>query len=126
MDNPRLQRPLMLYDGDCGFCTTSALATRSKWFRSEVTVTPFQRADLVVHNLTVDKCGESLHVVDNDGGVHVGSDAVAVVLRESRFPWPLVGRALRLPGMRWVAQRAYAAVARNRHKLPGGSPACEL
>lgn len=118
--------PLMLYDGDCGFCTRSALASRGPWFRARVAVRPFQRVDLVVHNLTVDKCGETLHVVDNDGGIHVGSDAVAVVLRESRLPWPAVGAFLRLPGVRWVAQRAYAVVARNRHKLPGGTAACEL
>lgn len=118
--------PLMLFDGDCGFCTRSALASRGRWFRARVDVRPFQRVDLVVHNLTVDKCGETLHVVDNDGSVHVGSDAVAVVLRESRFPWPIIGAFLRLPGVRWVAQGAYAIVARNRHKLPGGSAACEL
>ncbi|MDO5675872.1 MAG: DUF393 domain-containing protein [Propionibacteriaceae bacterium] len=116
----------MLYDADCGFCTTSALASQGKWFRSRVDAVPFQRADLVVHNLTVDKCAESLHVVDIDGGVHVGSDAIAVVLRESRLPWPVVGAVMRLPGVRWGAQKAYAAVAKNRHKLPGGTAQCQL
>ncbi|MBB1483117.1 DUF393 domain-containing protein [Tessaracoccus sp. MC1865] len=126
VDNPRLTRPLVLYDEDCGFCTTSALATQTPWFRAQVTVTAFQRVDLAVHNLTVDKCAESLHVVDIDGSAHVGSDAVAVVFRESRFPWPLVGGVLRLPGIRWVAQKVYAIVARNRYRLPGGTAACRL
>lgn len=126
VENSWPARPLMLYDGDCGFCTSTALASRGGWFRARVEVKPFQRADLVVHNLTVDKCGETLHVVDNDGSVHVGSDAVAVVLRESRWPWPVVGAVLRLPGVRWVAQKAYGLVARNRHRLPGGTPTCQL
>lgn len=126
VDNTRPTRPLVLYDGDCGFCTTSALAAHSRWFESKVDVSPFQRVDLAVHRLTVDKCGETLHAVDADGRTHTGSDAVAVVLRESRLPWPLLGGALRLPGVRWAAQRIYALVARNRHRLPGGSPTCEL
>ena len=116
----------MLYDGDCGFCTASAHAARGRWFRARVEVRPLQRADLVVHSLTVDKCVETLHVVDGDGGIHVGSDAVAVVLKHSRLPWPLIGAVLRLPGVRSAAQKAYAVVARHRHRLPGGTPACEL
>lgn len=126
VDNRRPPQPLVLYDGDCGFCARSVALTRGRWFRAGVAVEAFQRADLLVHNLTVDKCAEVLHVVDTDGVVHVGSDAVAVVLRESRLPWPAVGAVLRLPGVRRLAQLGYAAVAKRRHKLPGGSAACEL
>ncbi|GAA4895983.1 hypothetical protein GCM10025789_12050 [Tessaracoccus lubricantis] len=126
VDNSRPAKPLVLFDEDCGFCTTSAQASQTSWFRAQVAVIAFQRVDLTVHNLTVDKCAESLHVVDTDGSIHVGSDAVAVVFRESRFPWPIVGAALGLPGLRWVAQRVYAVVAANRYRLPGGSAACKL
>lgn len=125
VDNSRGALPLVLFDGDCGFCASSVAVMRGRWFRARVTATPFQRVDVSVHNLTVDKCGESLHVVD---GVHVhtGGDAIARILRNARCPWPAVGVVLGLPGVRWVTGRVYALVARNRHRLPGGTPSCEL
>ena len=70
VDNRRPPQPLVLYDGDCGFCARSVALTRGRWFRAGVAVEAFQRADLLVHNLTVDKCAEVLHVVDTDGVVH--------------------------------------------------------
>ena len=51
---------------------------------------------------------------------------VATVLRASRGPWPVVGQLLRLPGVRRVAGWGYAVVARNRHRLPGATAACEV
>jgi predicted DCC family thiol-disulfide oxidoreductase YuxK len=38
----------------------------------------------------------------------------------------LLGRLIRLPVMRTVAAAAYHLVANNRHRLPGGTPACRL
>ena len=118
--------PLVLYDADCGFCTVSVRAAQGRWLRARIEATPYQSADLVVHRLTVDKCAAALHCVEPDGRVSVGADAVATVLLASRNPWPLVGRLLRLPGVRRVAGFAYAVVARNRHRLPGATAACEM
>jgi predicted DCC family thiol-disulfide oxidoreductase YuxK len=64
--------------------------------------------------------------VDVDGRTQAGHCAVASVLRASRRPWPVLGRAMLLPGVSWVAARVYGWVAANRHRLPGGTPACAL
>lgn len=120
------KRSLLLLDGDCGFCQKAAEAARSTLFRSTLTAAPFQRVGLDEFGLTPQCCEETLHVIDPRGGVRTGSDAVAEVLLASRFPWPLLGRALYLPGLRRLAQGIYARVARNRHRLPGGSAACRL
>lgn len=126
MDNTWPAVPLVLYDADCGFCTASVRAAQGRWVRAAIDATPFQSADLVVHRLTVDKCAEALHCVEPDGRVTVGAEAVATVLLASRDPWPFVGRLLRLPGLRRVAAWGYAVVARNRHRLPGATAACEM
>lgn len=120
--------PLVLFDADCGLCTTSARSLHGPVFRARVKTDAFQRVDLSALGLTVDKCGETLHVIDRAAGdaVFTGSDAVARVLRASRLPWPLVGWALALPGIRRLAGWVYGVVARNRHRLPGGSASCEM
>lgn len=117
-------RPLVLFDGDCGFCAASVRVMRGRWFRAEVTAEPFQRVDLTVHGLTAERCEESLHVVDGTR-VFVGGAAIARTLRASRGPWPVVGAAMTVPGIRWVVERCYRLVARRRHELPGGTAACE-
>lgn len=117
---------LVLYDADCGFCAASARAMTGRAFRADAEARAFQAVDVGRFGLTVDKCGEKLHVVDRAGRVYAGGAAVAAVLRRSRLPWPAVGWAMGLPGVRVVAEWAYAVVARNRHRLPGGTASCEL
>ncbi len=125
VETPERALPLVLFDGSCGFCGTAVRILRGRWFKARVEAVPFQRVDLSVHNLTVDKCEETLHVVDGSE-VFTGGEAIARILRSSRLPWPVVGAVLRLPGLRWLTGKVYAVVARNRHKLPGGTPACEM
>lgn len=119
-------RGLLLFDADCGFCTRSAGWAEGPVLRSTLTKLAFQRAPLSELGLDPAKCAEALHVIGHDGRVHVGSDAVAEVLLTSRLPWRPLGWLLRLPGLRRLAQFGYAIVARNRHRLPGGTAACSL
>lgn len=126
VDNVWPAVPLVLFDADCGFCTASVRVAQGPLLRARIDATPYQSTDLLVHNLTVDKCAEALHCVDTDGGVAVGSDAVAMVLLASRGPWPVAGHVLRLPGVRRVAGWVYAVVAGNRHRLPGATESCAL
>jgi predicted DCC family thiol-disulfide oxidoreductase YuxK len=48
------------------------------------------------------------------------------MLGSAGFGWRIAGRVLLLPGVSWIAARAYRSIARNRHRLPGGTPACQL
>lgn len=116
--------PLVLFDRDCGFCTRAASFMTGPWVRADVASTPLQNIDLTAHGLTVDKCLETLHVVDGES-VFTGSAAIARVLRAGRLPWPLVGAVLVAPGVRRLGRGVYALVARNRHRLPGGTSSCE-
>lgn len=60
------------------------------------------------------------------GAVRSGHAAIAAMLGTAGPLWRPLGRFLLLPGVSALAARAYALVAANRHRLPGGTPACKL
>lgn len=126
VNNVDERRGVMLFDQDCGFCTRAATAATGKFFRTSIEPVPLRSANLEELGLDIHSCEQVLHVVDYEGRIYQGSDAIATILRNSRWPWPLVGGIALLPGIRWVAQRGYRLVAKNRHKLPGGTTSCTL
>ena len=117
-------RPILLFDGDCGFCTTSARFAER--IAPTVDVVPFQLADLGSLGVTEDAAATELHLVEPGGTVSRGSDAVARTLMAAGRGWPIVGRVLLIPGLRALAQWVYRLVAANRFRLPGGTPACRI
>ncbi|XVX19205.1 thiol-disulfide oxidoreductase DCC family protein [Actinomycetota bacterium] len=119
--------PLLVFDGDCGFCTRSA-EVAERWVRRPegYAVQPWQRLDLEALGLTAEECDEALQFVGADGRVSAGSDAVAAALRAGRLPWRPLGLLLAAPPVRPVAGRVYRWVAAHRHSLPGGTPACRM
>jgi predicted DCC family thiol-disulfide oxidoreductase YuxK len=117
--------PVLLYDGECGFCSSSARLLR-RLVRRLPAVEPYQTTELGPLGVTADQCREALHWVGADGRVCTGADAVAQVLVDAGRGWRIIGRLLRLPGIRAGAAVVYRSVARNRHRLPGGTPTCSL
>ena len=117
-------RATLLYDGDCGFCTSSArLAAR---IAGDVTVVPYQQADLDALGVTSQEAAEALQWVGPDGSVSAGAEAVARLLLAAGPIWSPFGRLLLLPGIRRIAARFYRVIATNRSRLHGGTPACRL
>lgn len=74
--------------------------------------------------LTPQECGDALQWVDIDGVVSSAERAVVEALRHAGIPWSTLGNTLSLPGIRALSGYAYRWVARNRDRLPGGTPAC--
>ncbi len=121
-------RPVLVFDGDCGFCTTSARVLSQRLRRSpgDYAVEPWQVLDLEALGLTVAQCDQSVQWVGADGRREHAEGAIGRALLASR-PWvrPL-GAVLLLPVVRPLAGVVYRWVSRNRHRLPGGTPACAL
>lgn len=115
----------MLYDGDCGFCTSSARLVPRLGCRAEVV--PWQRwPHLGEHGITEEAAGEALHAV-SDGEVLVGHQAVAGVLHTSRYlPVRLAGATIGSRLVSPLAARVYTWVAAHRGSLPGGTPTCAI
>jgi predicted DCC family thiol-disulfide oxidoreductase YuxK len=127
MDQPAkpAPRPVVVFDGDCAICTTLAGVIERR-LRPPAAVQPWQRLDLAAYGLTEAQCLEALQYVDGDGKIYSGELAVARLLRASR-PWARpAGWLIGLPGVRRVAGLVYRWVARNRSRLPGGTPACSV
>lgn len=119
-----MTRGILVFDGDCGFCTWSA-ARIDRWAGGQLDVVPWQRTDLAALGLTEAQCSIAVQYVDADG-VASGGAAVARALRRCRQPWRTVGAVLALPWLGPVVERGYVVVAANRHRLPGATPACAL
>ena len=128
----RRGRPELIYDGDCGFCTASASWLSRRWSGTDAPrAIPWQElsADRIGQlQLSPEDLAGSAWWVDGDGDgdcVEGGSRAIAHGLSASHGHWAVVGRILLVPPISWVAPLGYRVVARYRHLLPGGTPACK-
>lgn len=117
----------LIFDGDCGFCTSSARAIARVLPRA-TRIIPWQRivGELASHGLTPAEANESVWWIADDGSTSHGSRAIAEALETSSAPLRLAGRAMGSRAIQPVAEGVYRIVARNRHRLPGGTPACRL
>ncbi|MEO7061514.1 MAG: DCC1-like thiol-disulfide oxidoreductase family protein [Lapillicoccus sp.] len=120
-------RPVLVFDGDCGFCTTSARFVR-RWVdrRDRYAVMPWQQLDLAAYGLTEARCSEAAQFVADDGTIGAGHEAIAMTLRHGAPGWRPIGHLVEAPGVRWLSARAYAWIADHRYALPGGTPACAV
>ncbi|AXK32279.1 DUF393 domain-containing protein [Streptomyces armeniacus] len=117
--------PVLVYDGDCGFCTTSVRFAERR-LRPRCAATPWQFADLEALGVTRERAEHEVLWVTPPGTVYGGAQAVAKVLLSAPRAWPLLGGALMLPPVRWPAHGLYRLIARNRHRMPGGTAACAV
>lgn len=120
--------PTLVFDGDCGMCTTLA-GFVERYVRAadgDFEVAPWQRLDLATLGLTPAQCEEALQWVLPNGMQFAAQDAVARVLLRGYLWWRPFGLVLMLPGVNQLAGMVYRWVAANRHRLPGGTPACSL
>ncbi|MGZ4639740.1 MAG: thiol-disulfide oxidoreductase DCC family protein [Actinomycetes bacterium] len=118
----RRPRPVLLYDGACGFCTRSVEAAIAR-LDVDADYEPFQTADLTSLGVSRAEAAHSVQWVAPDGRIGHGSDAAARLLVANGGAWSLLGRLLLAPPASWVAEVVYRAVARSRHLLPGVTPA---
>jgi predicted DCC family thiol-disulfide oxidoreductase YuxK len=87
---------------------------------------PWQFTDLAALGTTVERATTEVLWVRPDGSIAGGAAAFAAWLRYRGGPYGPVGAAMTAPGVRSLAALVYRFVARNRDKMPGGTPACAL
>jgi predicted DCC family thiol-disulfide oxidoreductase YuxK len=116
---------VLVFDGDCAFCTTCADFVRKR-LPTNAAVVPWQFADLTALGTTAERAQRELLWIQPPGRVDGGADAVAGLLIDCGGGWRLLGQLMRLPLLNRIADLLYQLVAANRHRLPGGTPACAL
>lgn len=112
--------PTLIFDGECGICQQS-VAILKRWDREHVLrFVPFQdEASVARFGIELPALAAAMHLILPDGRVYPGADAVPELLRllpGKRWFAPL----FRIPGVRPVARRIYAWIARRRHCLVRG------
>jgi predicted DCC family thiol-disulfide oxidoreductase YuxK len=115
---------VLVFDGDCAFCTSCARLLERIGPRAEIVA--WQVANLDELRVTAAQATEAVRWVELDGTVRSGHAAIAAALDAAGWPWRLAGRAILLPGISFLAAASYRLIARNRHRLPGGTPACAI
>ncbi len=110
--------PVLVYDGDCGFCTWVA-SRGARVLPAPVDIVPFQQADLPSLGLSRPEVETAVQWVSPGLAPLAGHRAVAAWLVASGFPWSVLGRAMVLPGLSWLFGRIYHVIAVNRYRIPG-------
>jgi predicted DCC family thiol-disulfide oxidoreductase YuxK len=117
--------PTLVFDGDCGFCTTVARHFEKRSF-TPLTIVPWQRANLASLGLTAEQTAAEVYLV-TENGAFAGAECFAELMRIQGDPFHrVVAWGMRLPWIRQLSAWGYKLVAKNRHRLPGGTPACEM
>jgi len=118
-------QPTLIFDGDCGFCTTSA-NWAVKHSRTPIVAHPWQFTDVTAYGLLEPQAAEKVWMVV-DGERFGGSDAIAKwLILQKRWYATIAGNIMLIPPFCALFGLAYRVVAKNRHRLPGGTPACKL
>jgi predicted DCC family thiol-disulfide oxidoreductase YuxK len=118
-------KPVLIFDGDCGFCTTTA-----NWIEKNslipIEIQPYQWAKLADFGLTEEEAAAKVQLLVG-GKVFAGHHCMAkLLLIQPNALLKLLGAVMVMPGVDPISAKVYDWVAANRHKLPGGTPACKM
>jgi predicted DCC family thiol-disulfide oxidoreductase YuxK len=109
----------LIYDGECAMCRASALwIMRRALSRGALEILPCRSSVRAERFPQVSEavCLTAMQLVMPGGSVLSGADAVPELLRRIRG-WGWVAGVFALPGVRPLARRIYAWVARNRMRI---------
>jgi predicted DCC family thiol-disulfide oxidoreductase YuxK len=118
----RRERPVLLYDGDCAFCTWCVRVLER--IGPDAEMVAWQFTDLAELGITEEQATDAVQLVQIDGTVRSGHEAIAAMLNTAGRIWKIIGRMVLLPGISWTAAKVYRLAADNRYRLPGSTPAC--
>lgn len=124
-----ISAPKLIFDGDCAFCTTTATWVGARLHRAggpNADLVPWQFTDLAALGTTAARAQSEVLWLGTDGAIHGGAQAFAHWLQFRGQPYAILGRLIATRPVRPLAAVVYRLIAKNRHRMPGGSPACAL
>jgi predicted DCC family thiol-disulfide oxidoreductase YuxK len=117
--------PTFVFDGDCAFCSMCARFVE-RWIPTPARVVPWQFTNLDELGLTREEAVEAVQWVAQGSPPKAGPAGIAALLKSSNLFWRPLGWLLGLRPITAAAWPVYRWVARNRHRLPGGTAACAV
>jgi predicted DCC family thiol-disulfide oxidoreductase YuxK len=121
----------MLFDGDCGICTSFSEMAKRVDTQKRFVVEPYQKfseEELRPFGTTHRKCAKKIHVIARSGHVYTGAFALNYFFIHY-FPWSIpVVLVYTIPILLLIEIIGYAVVAKNRYHLSRwfGLKACVL
>jgi predicted DCC family thiol-disulfide oxidoreductase YuxK len=116
---------LLIYDGDCRFCTTYAMWLAGEWTAPADALSWQQlgTTGLARRGLSPADARETAWWIDGEGRRFRGHRAVAHAMLAAGGWRAVVGRPLLLPPVSWLGRPGFWAVTRWRHHVvsAGGS-----
>ncbi|WP_037067541.1 thiol-disulfide oxidoreductase DCC family protein [Pseudonocardia acaciae] len=114
--------PLLVFDGECGFCTRTLGWLRLADRHRVIETAPYQRPGVPeLVGASREQCAAAVQWRDADGTRAEGAAAISAALSvalDSTWPQRLYQRTSRAQG------KLYGWVSENRHRLPGVTPWC--
>ncbi len=118
---------VVIYDGECNFCRSQVARLRALdccGNRLSFLSLHDPRVAECCPNLSHEQLMEQMYVVNTDGQLFGGSDAVRYLSRRLPLLWPAMP-VLHLPGTAGLWRWAYHQVAKRRYKISGRSQDCQ-
>jgi predicted DCC family thiol-disulfide oxidoreductase YuxK len=114
---------ILLFDGECGFCTRSVLFVfhRDPWGRVRFASLQSEVGARLLRERQLPSDPSTLVLVE-DGRAFVRSTAVLRVARNLRWPWSWAYAAIIVP--RFIRDAAYGWFAKHRHRFGPAAEAC--
>lgn len=120
---------VLIYDGDCKFCQLS-LEFGIRHLKTFPKYVAFQKIDPTKFGLTIDQVRTQIWLVDQGSGStkpkggHLAAGQILTMQRNLFYK--ALGWLIKTPPTSFLADVVYRWVAKNRHRLPGGSRQCKL
>jgi predicted DCC family thiol-disulfide oxidoreductase YuxK len=107
----------VLFDGSCALCGASAERVRRFDSRRRIELLDLHDPTAAQRfpQINREQAMKWMQAVDSDGRIYSGADAwtrIGLLLPG----WNVVAWILVLPGIRWLAAKVYAWIARNRYR----------
>ena len=121
-------KSLLVIDGDCGFCQTSAKYVAQK-FPGDWVVVASQTLELEPLKLSQSDVERASWWVESHHGemrTYSGAQAFGALLLNHGGVSAAIGALAFIPPFSWVAHGLYILIAKNRGRLPGATDACQL
>lgn len=124
MPTEKVIPPVFVFDGDCAFCSSS-MRTLRQITKNRIPSRPYQFLELKSLGLNLDQASSAVQYL-TESKRFSGAEAIAHYLIDSRTIWSAAGWLMRAPVILSFAEIIYSVVAKNRHRLPGGTPECKI
>lgn len=120
-------KPILIYDADCGFCQKSINIYQRLDILKRTKCIPLQNKEILDrYQISFEKAATSIHFCTKKGTIYRGARAVNASLDRLVGSIPIFSFIYHIPVIKWIQNKVYDYIADNRYRLPGSTGTCAL